>query len=79
MTGNVWEWTEDCWHDSYDGAPADGRAWLTGACDRRVLRGASWDDVPKDLRSSNRLGVPAENRYNSVGLRVVRDATEIER
>ncbi|TVR84546.1 MAG: formylglycine-generating enzyme family protein [Rhodospirillales bacterium] len=44
MHGNVWEWCEDCWHDSYHGAPDDGRAWGGedgGDCDRRVLRGGS--------------------------------------
>ena len=43
MVGNVWQWTEDCYHDSYRGAPADGSAWTTGACKGRVIRGASWD------------------------------------
>jgi formylglycine-generating enzyme required for sulfatase activity len=38
--GNVWEWTEDCWNDNYNGAPADGSAWTAGDCSRRVLRGA---------------------------------------
>ena len=41
MIGNVWEWTEDCWNESYAGAPADGSAWLTGECSRRVERGGS--------------------------------------
>ena len=45
--GNVWEWTQDCWNDSYDGAPRDGRAWEQGNCSRRVLRGGSWYDVPR--------------------------------
>ena len=41
--GNVWEWVEDCWHDSYRGAPSDGRAWTSGGdCGQRVLRGGSW-------------------------------------
>jgi len=41
MVGNVWQWTEDCYHDSYRAAPADGSAWTTGACKGRVIRGAS--------------------------------------
>ena len=56
--GNVWEWVEDCWHESYVGAPSDGSAWTVGGdCRRRVLRGGSWDELPKDLRSA------ARNRY----------------
>ena len=43
VMGNVWEWVEDCWHESYAGAPADGGAWTVGGdCERRVLRGGSW-------------------------------------
>ena len=42
--GNVWEWVEDCGHDSYDGAPSDGSAWTSGGdCSTRVVRGGSWD------------------------------------
>ena len=40
--GNVEEWVEDCWNDSYNGAPTDGSAWVSGDCGHRVLRGASW-------------------------------------
>ena len=39
MHGNVWEWVEDCWNDSYEGAPDDGGAWTTRRLRRRVLRG----------------------------------------
>jgi formylglycine-generating enzyme required for sulfatase activity len=45
MHGNVWEWVQDCWHDSYEGAPDDGAAWEEadgGDCGRRVVRGGSW-------------------------------------
>ena len=40
--GNVWEWVDDCYHTSYDGAPADGSAWQTNDCNQRVIRGGSW-------------------------------------
>jgi formylglycine-generating enzyme required for sulfatase activity len=39
MVGNVWAWTEDCYHDSYKGAPTDGSAWTIGDCSSRVIRG----------------------------------------
>lgn len=42
MSGNVWEWTEDCWNANYNGAPNDGSAWTSGECGRRVVRGGSW-------------------------------------
>lgn len=44
MHGNVWEWCQDVWHDTYEDAPTDGRAWLEGGKQElRVLRGGSWD------------------------------------
>ena len=56
MHGNVWEWTEDCWHDSYVGAPRDGSAWTVGEnCGQRVLRGGSWNDFPGVLRAAIRF------------------------
>jgi len=46
MIGNTWEWTQDCWNDSYLGAPTDGSPWLKGDCGRRVVRGGSWLSEP---------------------------------
>ncbi len=57
MHGNVWQWTQDCWHDSYKGSPpGDGTAWTTSCSDsnRRVLRGGSWVNDPQLLRSADR-------------------------
>ena len=59
MHGNVWEWVEDCWNESYKGAPSDGSAWTSGDCSRRVLRGGSWGNEPGILRSAVR------SRYDS--------------
>ena len=70
--GNVSEGVEDCWNDSYHGAPTDGSAWESGNCNYRVLRGGSWFNGPWHLRSANRNGLPAGNRYNTVGFRVAR-------
>ena len=74
MSGNVWEWTEDCWNDNYGGAPSDGRAWTTGACSKRVLRGGSWAFSPRYLRAANRNGDSTAVRFNyGYGFRVARD------
>ena len=71
--GNVREWVEDCWHESYARAPRDGSAWTTGGtCTRRVIRDGSWYNSPRWLRSANRNGFDAEYRSNSVGFRVAR-------
>ena len=73
MHGNVREWVQDCWHDDYDGAPGDGSAWTTaGECGRRVLRGGSWINGPRNLRSAYRLRLDAENRRGSHGFRVAK-------
>ena len=70
--GNVWEWVEDCSNSSYRRAPTDGSAWLRGNCDRRVLRGGSWDYDPQNLRSASRNRITSGIRYSYVGFRVAR-------
>jgi len=70
MSGNVWEWVEDCWHDNYEGAPQDGSAWTAGQCNRRVLRGGSWIDHPRYCRAAFRGGVAPGDRSDSIGFRV---------
>ena len=55
MSGNVWEWLEDCWNVSYAGAPADGKAWESGDCSGHVVRGGSWYYGPRTLRSAVRF------------------------
>ena len=63
MHGNVWEWVEDCWHESYKGAPTDGSAWIArGDCNERVIRGGSWNDKPGYLRSAHRYWGEAAKR-----------------
>ena len=75
MLGNVWQWTEDCWHDNYEQAPGDGKSWGKengGDCGRRVIRGGSWDFKPDFVRSANRYSIVPSNRYNYLGFRVAR-------
>ena len=73
MHGNVGEWTEDCWHDSYVGAPRDGSAWTVGEnCGQRVLRGGSWSDNPRYLRAAIRIRSVAGSRSFNSGFRVAR-------
>jgi formylglycine-generating enzyme required for sulfatase activity len=70
--GNVWEWVKDCSHRSYQGAPTDGSAWTAGDCDRRILRGGSWQNAPRSLRAADRNAEPAGLRGDSLSLRVAR-------
>ncbi len=72
--GNVYEWTQDCYHDNYKLAPSDGSAWLesqNGNCDRRVVRGGSWKYNPLLLRSANRLR-DFNDSLDSLGFRIAR-------
>jgi formylglycine-generating enzyme required for sulfatase activity len=71
--GNVWEWVEDVWHDNYEGAPDGGSAWTEGGdSGRRVLRGGSWYDFPRNLRSAIRLRFAPGYRNVDDGFRVAR-------
>ena len=71
--GNVREWVEDCWHDSYRGAPSDGTAWMVGGdCGRRVLRGGTWYNHPRHLRSAERYWIATGFWDSSAGFRVAR-------
>jgi len=72
MLGNVGEWTEDCWNDSYRGAPSDGSAWTKGECGKRVWRGGSWGNDPVDVRSANRNGDGTGDRDGYSGFRPAR-------
>jgi formylglycine-generating enzyme required for sulfatase activity len=74
MAGNAWQWIEDCYHDSYKGAPADGSAWVTGSCGSgRMIRGGSWTSNPRLLRVALRDWVGTVN-YD-VGFRLARTLT----
>jgi formylglycine-generating enzyme required for sulfatase activity/serine/threonine protein kinase len=70
LSGNVWEWSEDCWHENYGGAPTDGSAWSSGDCSRRALRGGSFRDASAGLRSAYRKMAPSLYRGGDTGFRV---------
>jgi formylglycine-generating enzyme required for sulfatase activity len=72
MHENVLEWCQDLMHDSYDGAPSDGSAWLTEyEPTYRVVRGGSWNNYPRYCRSAVRFFVTPENSSENMGFRVV--------
>lgn len=73
LHGNVCEWVQDCWHASYQGAPADGRAWVSNCAeDRRLLRGGGWSDDPRVARSALRSRSGPSVRLSDVGFRLAR-------
>jgi formylglycine-generating enzyme required for sulfatase activity len=72
MIGNAWQWTEDCRHDNYNGAPTDGSAWKSGDCGFHLTRGGSWEADPKLLRAAaRRMGTVTMRNYVG-GFRVAR-------
>lgn len=76
MSGNVWEWCEDSWHENYEGAPGDGRVWAGGDENRAVLRGGSWYYTAHDCRVARRLRDLRVIRSGSFGFRLARAASE---
>jgi formylglycine-generating enzyme required for sulfatase activity len=76
MLGNAWQWTLDCWHPNYMGAPRDGSAWTEKSCAKYVIRGGSWDNVPVFIRSASRSASTSSGKYDYsslTGFRVARD------
>jgi formylglycine-generating enzyme required for sulfatase activity len=71
--GNVAEWVEDCWQETLEGMPRDGLARTGGDCSRRVIRGGSYSDEPKDVRSAKRSWQAATDRRSQIGFRVARE------
>ena len=70
MHGNVWEWNEDSWHNSYNGAPTDGTAWIDNSTEIKLLRGGSWIFNPRSCRSAVRLDYTRDNRDFFIGFRL---------
>jgi formylglycine-generating enzyme required for sulfatase activity len=73
VAGNAAEWVEDCWNDSYRGAPTNGTAWTTGQCQQRSLRGGSFASKSSFIRSAARFRYDQDVRYYANGFRVARD------
>jgi len=69
--GNVWEWLEDEWHDSYSGAPSDGSAWVERDSYKHTLRGGSWLGNDINLRCAIRYSYTTGNMFNNGGFRLI--------
>jgi formylglycine-generating enzyme required for sulfatase activity len=74
MVGNAWQYTEDCYHDTYDGAPSDGSARTTGDCEARTGRGGGWSVFPKNVHVTMRGHSLHDKRFTASGLRLARTA-----
>jgi formylglycine-generating enzyme required for sulfatase activity len=73
MYGNVWEWVDDPWHESYEGSPTDGSPWVKDGDSRRhVIRGGYWNNTASYLRVANHVNEPTDGRYDTTGFRLAR-------
>ena len=72
ILGNAWEWVQDCYMETYVGAPTDGAPWEPNGCAGRAMRGASWASTPKYLRAAHRAGEHRDFRSDYTGFRVAR-------
>jgi formylglycine-generating enzyme required for sulfatase activity len=77
MQGDASQWTEDCWHDNYAGAPSDGSAWISGDCSRHAIRGGDWFFFAPDprfaaIRAARRGAISVDDHASALGLRVAR-------
>jgi len=73
MSGNVWEWTQDCWNETYSGAPTNGDAWETGNCNYRVIRGGSSMFFSENLKTNSRVKQKIVIRGKHYGFRLAQD------
>ncbi len=75
MIGNVWEWTADCYHADYKGAPLDGSLWTKeGNCTRRIARGGAFHSQIWLARAAIRgEDLDQDNHDFSIGFRLARD------
>lgn len=70
IAGNVMEWVDDCWHDSYTRAPKNGASWANPGCDSHVIRGGSWSSAPAEFEPSHRFKAKANFNDPRVGFRI---------
>lgn len=70
--GRVYDWVEDCWHDTYQGAPADGSAWTESDCSQHVLRGGALSRAVQTRRAAARIWFGSSNRMHYMSVRVAR-------
>ncbi len=72
-SGNVAEWTEDCYNRHYNGAPTDGSAWYDGDCSKRVARGGSFSNASSGVTNTRREKYNAGTKLTHIGFRIVRE------
>ncbi len=75
LSGNVMEWVEDCWHDSYIRAPIDGSEWVNRGCESRVIRGGNWGSAIDEYEVHHRVKAVSTLTDPRLGFRVAKTLT----
>lgn len=76
MSGNVWEWVEDCWVENYVNAPEDQNPrQISGRCGNYTIRGGAWNSPRRQITTTTRLGIWANTKSNYIGFRLVRETS----
>lgn len=70
MGGGVNQWTEDCWHKNYQGAPQNGSPWVENDCVSHVIRSGSWKNDARYVRPASRDSYDTNVRYPTHGFRI---------
>jgi formylglycine-generating enzyme required for sulfatase activity len=75
MSGNLWEWVQDCWHKKYYGAPSTGEEWVDNCSDsgKYTRRGGAWDAPAQGIRSAIRSSGAMNDRSVYYGFRIAQD------
>lgn len=77
---NAWEWVQDWYHDSYNGAPTDGSSWeLVSPFQMKlhVTRGGDWSFLahPAARRNNDLINNDPSYRWDNIGFRPARSFT----
>lgn len=73
VSGNVWQYVEDCRHGSFEGAPADGRPWKDGPCDSHVVRGGGFGSIRRGMQVAARAAAGETWDSGEIGFRLAED------
>lgn len=73
ILGNAWELLQDCISESYTDTPRDGSAHQPEGCERRLIRGGSWNTGSAFMTVTNRSSMDPDGRNWGIGFRLAVD------
>jgi formylglycine-generating enzyme required for sulfatase activity len=73
VSGNVWQFVEDCRHGSFEDAPVDARAWSGGPCDSHMVRGGGFGSIRRGMQVAARAAAGESWDSAEIGFRLAED------